>query len=208
MCDGCNGSIVNYAFDYIRDFGLTLEKNYPYKGVDSCKHLDLITKILKLVKIKWETYPCKGAYQDCRSLKPFTKIKGYEMVPNINEFELKKIVAQQPVVTVIFAGSKEFFGYKGGVFKEACSNEPEGKQLLHDVLIIGYGIEENGDEYWLIQNSWGPRWGEGGFGKILRNNPEGKCGVHIFSFVVHITYKLLLGESFFLIFFSGLAMTN
>ena len=31
----------------------------------------------------------------------------------------------------------------------------------HNLLIVGYG-----DGYWLARNSWGPRWGDGGYIKI------------------------------------------
>lgn len=32
---------------------------------------------------------------------------------------------------------------------------------------MGYGIH-SGTKYWLLQNSWGPNWGVGGYGKVLR----------------------------------------
>lgn len=41
----------------------------------------------------------------------------------------------------------------------------------HAVKIIGYGTE-NGVKYWLIANSWGERWGDGGFFKIRRGTNE------------------------------------
>lgn len=39
----------------------------------------------------------------------------------------------------------------------------------HIVRIVGWGIE-NKIPYWIVANSWGRRWGENGFFRILRGN--------------------------------------
>lgn len=60
-----------------------------------------------------------------------------------------------------------------GVFIGYC-----GKKQDHAVTIIGYG-NQDGVDYWLIKNSWGEFWGEGGYMKLERNTREatGRCGV-------------------------------
>jgi C1A family cysteine protease len=41
-------------------------------------------------------------------------------------------------------------------------------QLInHSILIIGWGVE-NGQKYWLCQNSYGGGWGDNGYFKIRR----------------------------------------
>lgn len=48
MCDECSGDFVIDVFDYIRNFGITLENNYPYKRVNSRKYFDLMIKLFKI----------------------------------------------------------------------------------------------------------------------------------------------------------------
>jgi C1A family cysteine protease len=62
--------------------------------------------------------------------------------------------------------------YTGGVITgSAC-----GTSLDHGVLAVGYGTE-NGQEYYLVKNSWGPSWGVNGYVKIGIEAGNGVCGI-------------------------------
>ena len=50
----------------------------------------------------------------------------------------------------------------------------------HGTLVVGYGTE-NGKDYWLIKESFGKSFGEGGFMKIKRGT--GHCGVGYMNLV-------------------------
>lgn len=54
----------------------------------------------------------------------------------------------------------------------------------HAVLLVGYGTdEETKEDYWLVKNSWGTKWGEDGYFRILRGHDE--CGIE--SIAVEVT---------------------
>jgi hypothetical protein len=50
------------------------------------------------------------------------------------------------------------------------------------VVAVGYGTE-NGKDYWIVRNSWGPNWGEAGYLRMERNInlTTGKCGIAMMS---------------------------
>lgn len=57
--------------------------------------------------------------------------------------------------------------YKDGVYRESCPT-----QVDHAVTLVGYTAQ-----YWILKNSWGTRWGEGGYMKFARVGGSGQCGI-------------------------------
>ncbi|GMN23371.1 hypothetical protein TIFTF001_043674 [Ficus carica] len=121
-------------------------------------------------------YPYTGYQGRCNlylANQRVATIDSYEHVPNYNENALKKAVAHQPVSVAIEASGKAVQLYTSGIFYGPC-----GQAINHAVVVIGYGTE-NGQDYWLVRNSWGTNWGEQGYMKLQRNvaQPAGRCGI-------------------------------
>ncbi len=54
-----------------------------------------------------------------------------------------------------------FQGYTGGVF-----NGPTCSDINHGVTLVGWDDNQGTSGVWIIRNSWGPGWGEGGYMRI------------------------------------------
>jgi C1A family cysteine protease len=120
------------------------------------------------------SYPYTGQNGTCQRCSSVVTIRSCMDVEPKNNLALKTAVSQQPVAVAIEADTRYFQFYSGGVLTSTTC----GTNLDHGVLIVGYGTENNID-YWLVKNSWGTSWGEGGYVKIARSSAyePGVCGI-------------------------------
>lgn len=119
-------------------------------------------------------YPYVATQTECMSCISVTQFSEcYSVTPN-DQVSLKMAVALQPVSVAIEADTYYFQSYSSGIL----TSPKCGTDLDHGVLIVGYGIEAD-IPYWLVKNSWGETWGEGGYVKIAisSNISEGICGI-------------------------------
>lgn len=144
---GCNGGFMESAFMYVRDNGITAEKDYPYTVRPGQK--------------------C----QKFRRVSDLT-VFGFEEIQRGSENGLEEAVRRQPVSVAVDAGGPSFQFYTGGVYdSDHCSSQ----KLNHGMLAIGWGTEEDRTPYWLVKNSWSVLWGDGGYIKMYRG--KNMCGI-------------------------------
>ncbi|KAL7717573.1 Cysteine proteinase 3 [Entamoeba marina] len=149
----CKGGNAVPTYTYIKRNGLMDESDYQYTATNGTCSYDK-SKIV---------VTCGGS----TSLK-----RG-------SEDALTEAVAEGPVAVAIDASRISFQLYKTGVYDESkCS-----KILLdHAVVVIGYG-SENGEDYYIVRNSWGTSWGDDGYIKMSRNK-NNQCGIATSAVVV------------------------
>jgi len=100
-------------------------------------------------------------------------VTGFKDVPTDSKEALMSAVAQQPVSIAIEADKSVFQLYTSGVLSGMC-----GSQLDHGVLVVGYGTDAKGGEYWKVKNSWGTSWGMDGYVLLKRGKSgAGECGI-------------------------------
>jgi len=147
---GCMGGLMDLGFTYAETTPLETEAEYPYSG--------------------WvgQLEGCK--YKSGDGVVGVTSF--YDVTPNSPD-QLKAALDKQPVSVAIQANTMVFQTYKSGVL----TSEKCGTKLDHGVLAVGYGTED-GQEYFLVKNSWGPTWGENGYVKIGVADGAGICGIN------------------------------
>jgi len=145
---GCSGGNPQFAVGYESKHAVASESSYPYQAKKGS---------------------CQTSFQ---TAIPSGGVTGYNKVGGLfgaNKNDMMSAVQQQPVSIAIQADQQSFQSYQSGVLTANC-----GTQLDHAVLAVGYGTE-NGQDYWLVKNSWGTSWGDAGYIKI--GSDTNQCGV-------------------------------
>ncbi|XP_076880908.1 digestive cysteine proteinase 2 [Brachyhypopomus gauderio] len=145
---GCSGAWMANAYDYVIGNGLQASDTYPYTSVD--------------------TQPC---FHD-RS-QAVAQISDYRFIPNGNEQALADALTTiGPITVAVDADHPSFLFYSSGIYEEPSCNP---NNLSHAVLLVGSG-SEGGRDFWILKNSWGTAWGEGGYMRMIRNGSN-TCGI-------------------------------
>ena len=148
---GCSGGYTEFVFDYIAKEGISLAGQYPYQASQQqCAKSEKTDRVRPRVK--------KPAYQYFSKTNTKEYIgKGYHLFANLYS-----------------SGKFKYLSYSDVPFRADLSGECEIEKD-HAVNIVAYSDQSGAT----ILNSWGTRWGKGGFRDIIPcsdGNLYGKLG--------------------------------
>jgi C1A family cysteine protease len=140
--NGCSGAtaeqIENILKNYAYVTGIATETSFPY----TASNMQCSLKLPEWDKNAW-------------------KFEGYHSVTRGDIDAIKRELIQNgPIITGMEVHS-DFFSYDEGIYQHVS----EGIAGYHAVMIVGYGVDD-GRTYWIVKNSWGATWGEGGYFRI------------------------------------------
>jgi len=156
--NGCAGGWLPDAFDYVSANSLCYESDFPYVSGN-------------------------GTAPDCTTtcqVTPALLNSTHHGLYTQSESAMKDAVALTPVTVAVCAN------YHWQLYHHGIMNHVNSTCHDHGVLVVGYGNDRSGGDYWKIKNSWGEEWGEDGFIRISRNVPDisqedGPCGMLTFA---------------------------
>jgi len=132
----CKGGWYMDAWDNLQGYGTADLSGYPYLASDqSCTWS-------QPTPFHW------GAWGFVEPSNPATPPPVAKMKASLCQ--------RGPIAVAMVSGTPGFDGYKGGVLNDNVGNQ----KLDHAVTIVGW---DDSKQAWLVKNSWGPRWGLGGY---------------------------------------------
>jgi C1A family cysteine protease len=145
FCGGgsCAGWGLTSGLDFAKNTGVTDEACMPYQAPPD---------------MNCATSRCAD-WQD-----RLTKISSYTGHATMDA--RKNAIATIGPVLAGMAVYDDFYAYTSGVYVKTSSATFEG---YHCICVVGY---DDAQQCWIIKNSWGPNWGQGGFVHLRYNQPD------------------------------------
>ncbi|KPA74662.1 cathepsin L-like protease (CPB) [Leptomonas pyrrhocoris] len=142
---GCNGGIMDQAYDWLinnANGNMYTEESYPYVSGSGLE----------------------PHCNDSSDLVIGASIEGHVSIKQDEDVMAAWLAEHGPIAIAVDANA--FQSYRSGILTD-CN----GGRLNHGVLLVGYNTT-NEIPYWVIKNSWGADWGEGGYIRVRKGTNE------------------------------------
>jgi C1A family cysteine protease len=138
---GCNGGLTEGAYAYVIDAGgLESESSYPYIAQDTACTFDESKITASITGFSYAVPKC-GFAPSCKNACQ----------------DMEAAIQVAPISVCVFA--EPWQHYQGGILSaKNCAGRTD-----HCVQLSGYSTDDQGNDYWIVRNSWATEWGEKGF---------------------------------------------
>lgn len=93
----------------------------------------------------------------CQKCTPVVQVTGYHSIARGDDAHIEALQSG-PIAVAVAANSAAFQFYSSGVLTE-CSD----REISHAVVLVAYEKDpQTGQETYILRNSWGKTWGNGG----------------------------------------------
>lgn len=161
---GCCGGYMDRVYDFLTYSGTIDESCFPYNSSGTCK---------------CNRFFCRNITNACDNMcaaweSSHKRISGWEPV-SYDVDAIKSALLDGPVPCGMDVYT-DFFYYTGDVYQYTWGDYEGG----HAVIIVGWN---DADGCWIVKNSWGTAWGEGGYFRIKYDN----CWIGVDAGMLHYT---------------------
>ncbi len=151
---GCDGADYDYfELEALTQEGVCLESAFPYveSSPGACTH--------------WED--------------PRISFQSWHRIPVGDVDAIKTAIRHFGVVDAAVLATSAFEAYSGGVYEDDNVNCVDGfyAETNHAIALVGWDDNppEGGGGCWILRNSWGDSWGEGGYMRIRYHSAAVSC---------------------------------
>ena len=121
-------------------------------------------------------YPYTARDGTCKQKTGHVTVNSVAQVQARSTSALMSAIAKGVVSVTVEADRSVFQRYTSGILNSTQC----GTQMDHAIAAVGYG-NLNGQDYYIVRNSWGTSWGDKGYIKIAAVPGAGICGIQLES---------------------------
>jgi len=156
----CNGGDPAKVYEYAMENGIPDSSCEQYTATNlferQCEDIDLCRDC------SWPPPAANETGLDgCRAVE-HTKYYASEYYHVRGAKQMKAEITLNGPIACGVDSTDSFDYYGGGIYSEHIKIP----LINHIISVVGFGVTEDGQEYWIGRNSWGTYWGEMGFFRI------------------------------------------
>ena len=153
----CEGGSDILAYNFIYNYGVTDSTCSPYMGVvftNWAEGISCTQRMCRQCDVHGNCFFVNGTLY---RISEFGNITGEVQM-------MAELFARGPIACSVYAHTDSFLKYTSGVIRDSTPYN----MTTHVIALIGWGVDDEGVNYWIGRNSFGTEWGEGGWFKIER----------------------------------------